>query len=305
MKSSDRTAGGGSVDHDSHSAAFTDTTNTYGAHLLVDFSAIEEADRLLEEGEAFLQQAANSPLFAFPIVGRVAGAMSWRARRKDSKLLSAYQTLHPRVLDGEKKLRNILGEVVEKKAVLRIQARHLQCRLISCVEHNKKLLKQSEEPMEELRDVIDVLSGESSVLKEMIEFNKELLRFGQYERILRGQGPLVGQPSRGFMYQQPAYRQRPETQTLTDQDLMTDDIHPDIETRLIVMRKVSSDHVPHIAFLLCIELQLLFVSSCKSLSLIRFQMMRCYCVCGLRALRCGRSLCRRCRRFWRSAAGTW
>lgn len=54
-----------------------------------------------------------------------------------------------------------IGDVVEKKNALRVQAKYLTVRLSTCLQHNKQLLDESESPMEELRAQISALSNES------------------------------------------------------------------------------------------------------------------------------------------------
>ena len=75
----------------------------------------------------------------------------------------------------------MIGEVVEKKGILRLQARHLQSRLEQCVEHNQALLKASDGPLEDTRNFVNTLSSESTVLKEMMNFNTEILRLKKLE----------------------------------------------------------------------------------------------------------------------------
>jgi hypothetical protein len=200
------------------------------AHLLVDFTPIQEADQILEEGQMFLQQAGDTVQVIFPLIARVSSGMkNWRMKRRDNRLISVYETLYPKIIASEKKLREIMDEVVEKKGDIRQQARHLQARLESCIRANKSLLQSTEGPVEELRLLINKLSGESALLKEMIEFNKELLRFGTVEKVSRGQSIMRW----GITAKIPAKK------VVTENELARDEAHPEINARLISLRKVK------------------------------------------------------------------
>ena len=205
--------------------------------MLVDFAPIQEADRLLVDSRDFMTQAQQT-VFSLPLVNR-AGMKSWRTRRRDMRLLAIYQDLFPKVVSTERRLRSILGEVVEKKAVLRLQAGHLHARLEACIAYNQARLQDTEEPVEELRAVISTLSSESSALKDMIEFNKEVLRWANMERVSRGQTVMRWGTGRPGDRSSTRGGGRDKSQKLSEEELMKDDMHPDIETRLIVLRKVS------------------------------------------------------------------
>ncbi len=205
-----------------------DVVNTYGAHMLVDFKPIEEADLLLEECEQFMTQTKTA-MYTVPILAfsRVANSIkSWRSKRRDNKLMSVYESLQPKVVATEKVLRKIIGEVVEKKTALRLQARHLQVRLEACMKHNKLLLEASETPLEELRTIVNKLSGESTALKDMITFNREVLRIRNVESISKGQNFV-------------RWGSKPTKKKTTNEvDIKQDSDHNTIEAKLIIIREV-------------------------------------------------------------------
>lgn len=199
------------------------------AHQLVDYSPIQEADQILEECQIFLQQAGDTTFVLFPLLTRVQTVKNWRMKRRDNRLISVYEQLYPRIIASEKKLRQIMGDVVEKKAEIRNQARHLQARLQACIRHNRTNLQATEGPVDELRLMINKLSNESALLKEMIEFNKELLRFGTVEKVSKGQS---------FVRWGGLATKAPTKKVVTEQELQKDDLHPEIEVRLVNLRKV-------------------------------------------------------------------
>lgn len=199
------------------------------AHQLVDFTPIQEADQVLEECQIFLQQAGDTSFTLFPLLTRVSTVKNWRMKRRDNRLISVYETLYPRIVSSEKKLRTIMGEVVGKKADIREQARHLQARLQACIRFNKAHLQSTEGPVEELRLLINKLSSESALLKEMIEFNKELLRFGTVEKVSKGQS----------FVRWTNMSKAPAKKVITEAELQRDEMHPEIEKKLVMLRKVS------------------------------------------------------------------
>jgi uncharacterized coiled-coil protein SlyX len=158
--------------------------NTYGIHLLVDYQSIDEADKLLTECEKYIEET-KSEIFTLPFVPSFSllanNVRSWRAKRKDNRLVTIYQSLEPRVAGLEKTLRGIIGEVVEKKGALRLQARHLQVRLDRCVKYNKSLLETTDVPLEDTRNHVNNLSNESKLLKDMMVFNTEILKMQTLE----------------------------------------------------------------------------------------------------------------------------
>lgn len=206
-----------------------DELGTYGAHLLVDYKPIQEADELLAECEQFIEESKEGMfILPFAAFSRVAANIkAWRAKRKDSKLITTYQHLQPRIASAEKNLRTVIGEVVEKKGVLRLQGRHLQARLESCVSHNKRLLQASDGPLEETRNFVNVLSSESTIIKDAMVFNTEVLRLKKLEEHAKNMSVLRwGKPRQQRTPQEP--------------NLSKDDDHNSLEARLLTFRDVSS-----------------------------------------------------------------
>jgi hypothetical protein len=230
-------------------AASSSSTNeqveTYGAHFLVDYKPIQEADELLAECEQYIEDSrAEIYTLPFSTFSRVAANLkAWRTKRKDTKLLTIYQQLQPRILMVEKNLRGVIGEVVEKKGILRLQAKHLQTRLEKCVDYNQALLQASEGPLEDTRNFVNTLSSESTILKEMMNFNSEILRLKKLEEHTKNLSVMRwGKPRNN--------RQVPEP------ELSKDDDHNSLEARLLTFRDVSfhlslnivSDLIPSITY---------------------------------------------------------
>lgn len=212
--------------------------DSYGVNNLVNFGLcfkpIEDADKLLEECNLFIQEReADMVVLPFAAFSRVAaGVRNWRAKQRDAKLSVTYSTLLPRLLETEKTLRKIIGDVVEKKKSLRLQARYLQVRLNTCLQVNKDLLMETETPLEDIRSVIDRLSDESVRLKEMSVFNREILRLRLLSKNKRNK-PYAGWGNS---------KQKPKT-TVTESDLANDDDHSHIGFKLDGLRQLKNKYV--------------------------------------------------------------
>jgi hypothetical protein len=200
-----------------------------GVHMLIDVKAIDEADKLLSECEKYIEET-KSEMFVLPFVPSFSlianNVRAWRNKRKDSRLLSGYQTLEPRIAVLEKSLRGIIGEVVEKKGALRLQAKYLQIRLEQCIKHNKSLLDQTELPLEDTREFVNILSNESKLLKDMSTFNSEVLKMQALENQSKNQ--IYG--SRWV---------QGRNKNLNDVDLSKDLDHVAVQERLNCLREVS------------------------------------------------------------------
>lgn len=111
---------------------------------------------------------------------RAANVFNFR-KKKDNRTSTAYSNFLPRILSCEKNLRKVIGDVVEKKIILRLQARHLRARLEACIIYNETLLATTDVPLDDTRNFVNSLSQESSEVKNMIAFNLEILRMQQFE----------------------------------------------------------------------------------------------------------------------------
>jgi hypothetical protein len=151
-----------------------------------------------------------------------------------------YDSLAPRVKKSENKLRSIIGEVVEKKTALRLQAKHLQLRVEACIEHNRYNLEKSIVPVDEFRAVVDDLTNVSSIIKSMVLFNNEILRQKNIEASSKGKAiiPWAGK-KRGH-----------GATTVSQADLDADPHHSSMFERLLDIRDLRSKHVYNLSRLL-------------------------------------------------------
>lgn len=153
---------------------------------------------------------------------------AWRSRRRDEKLLATYNSLLPRIKDGEEYLRDLIIQIVEKKLAIRDQARHLKTRLDACIEHNGNFVERQGGLIESMRTTVNSLSNESAVVKAMVSFNAELVRQKAIQNIRHGRS-FVSWGSRAVLL-------RP----ISEQELGEDEDHPALMQRLNDVRVVRS-----------------------------------------------------------------
>lgn len=150
----------------------------------VDFEVINDATELVKECELFLSEA-QSDIVSLPF-NALSRIRNWRVKRRDSKLAGVYENLVPRIQNMERLLRNMIGDVVERKNALRIQARFLQMRLESCIDYNNVMLDRASKPLEELRTIVNKVTAESTSVKNMMAFYGEIMRLKNIESISNG-----------------------------------------------------------------------------------------------------------------------
>ena len=70
--------------------------------LLIDFTVINDSDILLDDCKKFLILTADNNAYnIFPIMTRFSSNIkSWQTKRKDIKLMTIYEELYPRLLNG-------------------------------------------------------------------------------------------------------------------------------------------------------------------------------------------------------------
>jgi hypothetical protein len=99
-------------------------------------------------------------------------------------------------------------------------------RLNSCVNFNQKLLSDSDEPLEITRSFVNTLSSESTLLKESLTFNTEVLRLKKLEDHARNVSVM-------------RWGKRQSNKQIPEPDLAKDDDHNALEARLLTLRDVS------------------------------------------------------------------
>lgn len=70
--------------------------------LLIDFSVINESDILIDDCKKFLILTTDNNAYnLFPLMTRLSSNIkSWQTKRKDIKLMTIYEELYPRLING-------------------------------------------------------------------------------------------------------------------------------------------------------------------------------------------------------------
>jgi hypothetical protein len=214
-------------------------SNTSELKIIVGGSMAESfrnLDMLVEECGAFMSDVKSIPQSpgSDSGIGVFKGTAAqkfraWRSRKRDEKLLMVYNSLLPRIKDGEEYLRDLIIQIVEKKIALRDQARHLKIRLDSCIKHNCDFVDKHGTVIEHMRSTVNNLSTESSLVKAMVAFNAELVRQKVAQNIRHGRS-FVSWGSRAVLL-------RP----ISEQELSEDADHPVLMNRLYSLREVCCD----------------------------------------------------------------
>jgi hypothetical protein len=142
-------------------------------HVSEEDAANKNFDALMAESEHFLEQIRAIPEFQGSYLLKF---NAWRSKRRDKGLHHTMTGLIRRIKSTEELLRDNIIQIVEKKLALRDQARHLKCRLKSCIAYNMEYVQSQENYVEEMRKSVNGLSAESSDVKAAVAFNCELVR---------------------------------------------------------------------------------------------------------------------------------
>mmetsp|Transcript_28786 Transcript_28786/g.48557 ORF Transcript_28786/g.48557 Transcript_28786/m.48557 type:complete len:348 (+) Transcript_28786:228-1271(+) len=192
-------------------------------------------DALMSESEHFLDQIRSIP----EVEGNYLMKFNaWRSKRRDKGLYHTMNNLIRRIKISEEQLRDNIIQIVEKKLALRDQARHLKCRLNSCIAYNTEYVQGQEQFVEEMRTSVNGLSSESSDVKAAVAFNCELVR----QKIIQ----TVKQNRTFVSWGSKAVLLRP----VSDQELSEDEDHPQLMQRLTDLRECREGLVSRLSNIL-------------------------------------------------------
>lgn len=203
--------------------------------IFVDTKPVKDAEVVISECESLISsinQIGGGQLS--PVVPPSSGGFqlfqphskTTKNRAHSSQIIANYDKLQPKILDAEKVLRGQLLLIIDKKSVLRTQAKQIVTRLISCIDFQNSLLAKSDIPIQELRDVVNDLANESANVKTMVTFNMELLRLKTTQSVRQGKTVMSWA------------RKRNANQGPSDEDLAKDPEHQELHHRLHQLRSV-------------------------------------------------------------------
>lgn len=120
---------------------------------------------------------------------------------------------------------------MRKKLALRDQAKHLKSRLDACISYNAEYIDDQDDTIESMRNTVNSLSTESTLVKAMVAFNVELVRQKVMETV-RNNRTFVSWGSKAVLL-------RP----ISEQELSEDADHPELMRRLNAIRECREQFV--------------------------------------------------------------
>lgn len=199
-------------------------------------TASKSFDELLNDSEVFLEQISSIPETEQGVF--LTKFKAWMSKRRDRHLYLTMKILIRRIKAYEEQLRDNIIQIVEKKLALRDQARHLKCRLNSCIDYNSNFVQSQEEFVEDMRQSVNGLSAESSDLKAAVAFNCELVRQSIVQNVKQNR-TFVSWGSKAMLL-------RP----ISDQELAEDADHPELMQRLTELRECREGLVSRLSNIL-------------------------------------------------------
>ena len=116
---------------------------------------LQDVDNLINDCTSFIKSCETSGI---PIANAMATHLpglnkinEWRTTRRNDKLNVTYNHILPRIFHGEKILRGIIMEALEKKQQLKEEGKKLYCSLSYCIDYNEGSLHELESPIEIIR----------------------------------------------------------------------------------------------------------------------------------------------------------
>lgn len=201
--------------------------------IVLDIKPVKDADSLVNECEAFIltlrnqNQAVEST--RFPTLQHF--RYSWITKTNENQNATNYENLRIKIYDAEKVLRGMLLGIIEKKSILKTQARFLITRLNSCLDYQSNLLSDADKPVTELRAIVDNLANESSHVKIMVVFNNEVIRQKNVQTVRQGKTYIP-------------WTKKRNANVVSEEDLSKDDDYPVLHHRLHKLRTVRNRFFP-------------------------------------------------------------
>jgi hypothetical protein len=137
-------------------------------------SELSKCDALISECEEYLDDAERQPLS--PSLAKLNPMKNWNDKRRDERLSLMSDKLALGVAMTESKLRDLIAVGSTKKEKLRGQCYELKTEIEKCSEYIEDMSTSMEELAERVRGVINVITSETEELKNMVAFNKEVVK---------------------------------------------------------------------------------------------------------------------------------
>lgn len=165
-------------------------------------STLTKCDKLVGQLEGYMRDLQKEPMS--PTLEQLNPMKKWNEKRRDNRIQAQNEGLTEGIAETEVKLRGLIATGTTKKEGLRKQCLDLKGELIGNSGHLKLSMSMMEEDEEQIRDVINMITIETAELKNMVAFNKEVIRqveaanfFGNWGDPMQFGGSRAGSRGRG------------------------------------------------------------------------------------------------------------
>lgn len=135
---------------------------------------LKKCDELVGQLEGYMRNLQKEPLS--PTLEQLNPMKKWNERRRDNRIQAQHEGLTGDIAETEVKLRELIATGTTKKEALRRQCSDLKGELIRHSGHLKMSISTMEEDEEQIREVVNMVTIETAELKNMVAFNKEIVR---------------------------------------------------------------------------------------------------------------------------------
>ncbi len=180
-----------------------------------------ECDTLLSEINNLIADINRGPLS--PSLAKLNPMHTWNDRRKSTNLLGRASSLLEKITEKEAGIRKIIGESAENKEKRRCEGAVLKKEVYDGIAYMENLSVNMEVLAENMRFVIDAVTREAEEVKDMVTFNKEVIRQIQLEKAANGAGGFHGRwgaAARGRMSRQLALQKEQEAVETDEQHII-------------------------------------------------------------------------------------
>ena len=195
-----------------------------------------ECDVLLKNIDSLIADINRGPLS--PSLAKLNPMHTWNDKRRSTSFLGRAASLASNITEIEAKMRHIISDSAEKKEKMKREGTLLKREICDCHAYIETLCVKMEVLAENMRIVIDAVTRETEEVKEMVTFNKEIIRQDQLEKAASAAGGYQGRwsaASRGRISRQLTMKK--------EQDALESDVHHMGHLEKLVSLRVLRDRL--------------------------------------------------------------
>ena len=117
---------------------------------------------------------------------------TWNDKRRNISLMTRAESLTSSIMDKEAEIRLIIGKAAENKEKIRCESALLKHDVIDSITYIESLCIKMEILVENMRFFIDAVTRDTEEVKNMVKFNREIIRQEQSAMAASDTGSLYG-----------------------------------------------------------------------------------------------------------------